>query len=213
MSMSRFENVDCDDGMAQLEDESIDIIFTDPPYVKALWEDAYNTLIRHGSRVLKPSGYLFTYVPQYHLSKIMKLFEENGKLEYFWIISVLNTGATILVHPRNALCIHKPILVYQKPPMKKSRVVFADVVRGFKSKEYHPWEQDIHDAIGILSRFHYAGDIILDPFTGSGTTLLAAKLLGLDYIGFEIDPDTYRIACQRLEQQPLDLRQFCEVEA
>jgi hypothetical protein len=50
-------------------------------------------------------------------------------------------------------------------------------------------------------------------FAGSGTTLLAAKLLGLNYIGFEIDPDTYQIACQRLEQQPLDLRQFCEVEA
>jgi hypothetical protein len=143
----------------------------------------------------------------------MKLFEENGKLEYFWIISVLNRGATNLVYPRNALCNHKSILVYQKPPMKKARVVFADVIQGFKSKKYHPWEQDIHDAIGILSRFHYTGDIILDPFTGSGTTLLAAKLLGLEYIGFEIDTDTYLDACKRLEQQPLDLRQFCKVEA
>lgn len=44
---------------------------------------------------------------------------------------------------------------------------------------------------------------------GSGTTLLAAKLLGLNYIGFEIDYDTYQIAKKRLEQTTLDITRFC----
>lgn len=42
------------------------------------------------------------------------------------------------------------------------------------------------------------GDIVLDPFAGSGTTLIAARDLGRDYIGFEINPDYYEIMRQRL---------------
>ncbi len=41
-------------------------------------------------------------------------------------------------------------------------------------------------------------NIILDPFAGSGTTLLAAKQLGFPYIGMEINPEYAKIACRRL---------------
>lgn len=40
--------------------------------------------------------------------------------------------------------------------------------------------------------------IILDPFMGSGTTGLAAKLLGFDYIGFELSPENARTAIERI---------------
>ena len=40
---------------------------------------------------------------------------------------------------------------------------------------------------------------MLDPFAGSGTTCLAAKHLGLDYIGFEINEKYYKIAVDRLQ--------------
>lgn len=38
----------------------------------------------------------------------------------------------------------------------------------------------------------------MDPFMGSGTTAVACKLTGRHYIGFEIDPDYYMIACNRV---------------
>ena len=38
------------------------------------------------------------------------------------------------------------------------------------------------------------GDVILDPFMGTGTTAVAAKRLGRDYIGIEIDSDYVQIA-------------------
>ena len=43
------------------------------------------------------------------------------------------------------------------------------------------------------------GDVILDPFVGSGTTALACKHLNRQYIGFEIDERYYNIAKDRLE--------------
>ncbi len=43
-----------------------------------------------------------------------------------------------------------------------------------------------------------ANDIVFDPFMGSGTTAVACKNLGRQYIGFEINPKWHRIACDRL---------------
>lgn len=41
---------------------------------------------------------------------------------------------------------------------------------------------------------------MLDPFIGSGTTAVAAKMLGRHYIGFEINPEYYEIACKRIKE-------------
>ena len=58
--------------------------------------------------------------------------------------------------------------------------------------------------IGVMSRIvsasSHTGDIILDPFCGSGTTCVAAKQLGRHYIGIEINPDYCKIAEDRLRQ-------------
>ena len=47
------------------------------------------------------------------------------------------------------------------------------------------------------------GDIILDPFVGSGTTAVACKKIGRDFIAFEIDPKYCEIATLRLEEKTL----------
>jgi site-specific DNA-methyltransferase (adenine-specific) len=43
-----------------------------------------------------------------------------------------------------------------------------------------------------------AGHVVLDPFCGSGSTLVAAKSVGRQYLGFEIDRDAARICEERL---------------
>lgn len=42
------------------------------------------------------------------------------------------------------------------------------------------------------------GDTILDPFTGSGTTGVVAKRLKRNFIGFEISPEYFEIANNRI---------------
>jgi DNA modification methylase len=44
------------------------------------------------------------------------------------------------------------------------------------------------------------GDLVLGPFTGSGTTAVAAKTLGRKYIGFEINPEYVEVATNRLTE-------------
>ena len=43
------------------------------------------------------------------------------------------------------------------------------------------------------------GGVVYDPFAGSGTTLIACKILGREYIGSEMEKDYYEIAKKRLE--------------
>lgn len=42
------------------------------------------------------------------------------------------------------------------------------------------------------------GQLVLDPFCGSGSTLVAAKYIGREYLGFEVDPDAVKVAEERL---------------
>jgi site-specific DNA-methyltransferase (adenine-specific) len=44
------------------------------------------------------------------------------------------------------------------------------------------------------------GDIVLDPFSGSGTTALAAMRSGRQAVGIELDPDIFRISVLRLQE-------------
>lgn len=44
------------------------------------------------------------------------------------------------------------------------------------------------------------GQIVLDPFMGSGSTCVSAKSLGRNYIGFELDKNYYEIAENRIKE-------------
>jgi DNA modification methylase len=50
----------------------------------------------------------------------------------------------------------------------------------------------------LAELFTSAGDSILDPFMGSGTTGVAAVKLGRKFIGIEIEPKYFDIACRRI---------------
>jgi len=73
---------------------------------------------------------------------------------------------------------------------------------GYK-KKVHPAQMALEVPLSWIART--PGDIILDPFCGSATTCIAAKMLGRNYIAFEIDPKTAELARERVRntQPPL----------
>jgi DNA modification methylase len=69
----------------------------------------------------------------------------------------------------------------------------------------HPCPKPIPLASAMVESFSLLGDTVLDPFMGSGTTLVAAKSAGRKAIGIELSERYCEIAAKRLAQEVLDL--------
>ncbi len=67
----------------------------------------------------------------------------------------------------------------------------------------HPTQKPVKLMNYLIRTYTNEGDIILDPFAGSGSTLVAAQSLNRNYIGIEINPDYVKIAEDRLKQEVL----------
>lgn len=77
-----------------------------------------------------------------------------------------------------------------------------------KGKDHHPTAKPIALMEVLIKQSSNVGDVVLDPFAGGGSTLIAAKRLERQYIGFEIDKQYYDMANRRLTQEPQQTTMF-----
>ncbi len=81
--------------------------------------------------------------------------------------------------------------------------VWTDIhrVKHNKFRDKHPCQLPIHLLERIILMATNEGDIILDPFNGTGTTAIAAKRLGRNYVGFDLDKEYVEITKQKLANE------------
>ena len=79
-----------------------------------------------------------------------------------------------------------------------------------KNKEYriHPTQKPVELYKWLLLHYAKQGDIILDTHVGSASSLVACRELGFKYIGYEIDPDYYKEAKERLDASEAQMNLF-----
>ena len=70
----------------------------------------------------------------------------------------------------------------------------------------HPTQKPVALYKWILTMYANKGDKILDTHVGSASSLIACYDLGFDYVGFEIDEEYYKLACQRIEEEKAQMR-------
>lgn len=75
---------------------------------------------------------------------------------------------------------------------------FAYEGRDIRDKALHPAVFPIALAKRVIGLFTHAGELVLDPFVGSGTTLIAARDLGRNAIGFDLQEQYLQLCLQRL---------------
>lgn len=81
--------------------------------------------------------------------------------------------------------------------------VWTDIhrVKHNKYRDEHPCQLPIHLLERVILMSTDEGEVVLDPFSGTGTTALAAKRLGRNFIGFEFDKIYAEIATNKLAQE------------
>jgi DNA modification methylase len=185
----------------KISNESVDLIYTDPPYPKE-YHYLYKWLAKEAVRALKPNGFLIVYAGPYWKDVVMGYL--NKELQYFYDFILIHKGNTSILWPRRIISGYKSILCYHKKkrkPLPRTNVLGQWNGTG-GDKRYHLWGQDENTSRYYIDCFSKEGDLVVDYFLGGGTTAMVCKKLGRNFIGFEKDTEVFKIAQERLSGTP-----------
>lgn len=219
MITNKVHNIDCMNLFNKLPDNSIDLIITDPPYGIGINKMNFVT-----SGAVKVGG---AYRNDY--SNHDTTWDEKGltKEQFFQIQRVsknqiifgANNFTDILPNSRGWIVWDKRCedkfsndfadceLAWTSfdKPIKCFRYLWSGMLQSqmglHKEKRYHPTQKPIALGRWILQNYAQKGDIILDPFAGSGSFLIACQQSGYEYIGCEINKDYFDIITKRMNQK------------
>lgn len=223
--MPRFDCGDAYELIKTIPDSSVDLIVTDPPYQIDSLQGGNNRLGRSIMSVSSELGEksLDKGIDESILDEFMRVMKKpniyiwmNLKqlyqyLDYFvgrhglnWNLIVWNKANAMPLCGGKYMndceyCAYFYKGIRQNTTYDTAKTVYVTNINMEDKKLYgHPTIKPIEIIRNLISNSSDPGDVVLDPFAGSGTTLVAAKELGRDYIGFEIDEGFHRIATDRI---------------
>ena len=195
---------DCLPLMREMPDKSVDLVLTDPPYgigdklaiggatkrnlmmelyLASPWEDIapskeyFDEIFRISKNQIICGGNYFDLPPTrgFIVWDKMKFASNYSQVEYIW--TSFDCISRIFKYCSNGGFVIKP-----------------------EDKHEHPTQKPLALMKWILEKYSDEGMTVLDPFMGSGTTCVACKKLGRNYIGIEKEAAYVAIAEKRLEK-------------
>ncbi len=201
---------DCLEVMKEMPAGCVDLIMADPPY---------NAKSIGPNQRIYSLGQMQVPLNQYKVF-CKNWFKEAHRLSQRIILTPGIANMCFYPQPNWCLCWHKPaavsynrfggynawepIFIYGKIPKGKrlgQDYILYNTVNFKKGIEsLHPCPKPPGLWNILMDKFSLPGDLVLDPFIGSGTTARAAKDLKRQFIGIEINPEYCKIAEERLAQ-------------
>ena len=239
---------DCLARLAELPDNSVDVVFADPPYnlqlkgdlhrpdqskVNAVTDDwdkfdsfaAYDTFTRawlgEAQRVLKPTGTLWVIGSYHNIFRVGSALQDLG----YWILNDIiwrksnpmpNFRGTRFTNAHETLIWAAPdenatgyTFNYQAMKTLNDDVQMrsdwtlpicngGERLKGDDGHKLHPTQKPESLLHRVLLASTQVGDVVLDPFFGTGTTGAVAKRLGRNFIGIEAEANYAEAAMQRI---------------
>jgi len=213
------------EGLAKQEDKSVQFIFEDPPY-NLIGLDVFMDLriylaqVRQRAkqylRVLKYDGAIIVCGRMPVLADVLLIMQEEGFIFTDWITwwkvdsitpkkdGYSNNYENFVVFRRSPFTKFKHIPVASKSGNYGSEVNIGSVWQHCKISSQHkegtkhPTQKPIKFLRRFVETFTDEKEVVLDPFMGSGTTAVACKELGRNFVGFEINKEYIEMANKRL---------------
>lgn len=213
LETNRIYNEDCLEGMKELPESSVSLVVTDPPYgvrKKEEWDNKENFLnnlekwLVECHRVAKRG--VVWFCADKMLPFILNKATENNITFHRLLIWNKPPGSQFSGAVSNNLWYSfEPILIFSKGDnieVEDNDASFGYGVLNYrtvpKSKFGHPTTKPIGLIEEIIEHYSKEGEVILDPFIGSGTTAAACIKTDREFIGFEKDRGYYNIAIKRI---------------
>ena len=211
----------CTDLLRQLPEKSVDLCLTDLPYGIDYDYDVYKDTKENLQKLIKET------MPEIlRVSKRVAIFSGINNIwqypEADWVINYTwNTTGTYGALGYNQW---QPILYYGKDiagfgsvngELKSDSIKFNGGAKvGFLREEEidHPCPKPINIMEKLVKRFSNEREIILDPFSGSGSTAVATIRHKRNFIGFELSEKYCAIANKRIQNELNKLAENCYVE-
>lgn len=219
-------NMDCLEGIKTLHDESVDLLITDFPFGVDLdknadfersWEEVYQDkpdqlletllpqLAEQYARVLKTGAHFYIFYPSIYEHRFRTTLGEHLTIQNVPLIWNKRFGGTTFSPYTRYAPNFEPILFGSKGPFKETRklsepgycVLNYDSLAG--GKKGHPAEKPLDLIIYLVSQSSVEGELVLDTFSGSGSTARACQRMGRKAIAFELSQHWYEKSILRLQ--------------
>lgn len=199
---------DCVAYMATMPTRSVDFCLTDPPYL-------VNYRARDGRRVANDDNAAWLEPAFAQLYRVLKQdrfavsFYGYDKADLF-IAAWRAAGFRIVGHfvfPKDYASStghtkrrHEQAYLLAKGRPLPPAVPVPDVIpwRTYTGNRLHPTQKPVDILLPLVTTYSRPGGLVLDPFTGSGSSLVAARKAGRNFVGIEIDRGHFKTASRRL---------------
>ena len=206
-------HADCLKALPMLPDGTVNFILTDPPYITRYRSRDGRTIANDDNaawlkpafaqmyRVLKDDSFCVSFYGWPQADRFMDAYRAAG----FRVVGHLMFPKRYASSTRFVQYRHESAHLLAKGNPKAPEKPIPDVIEWhYTGNKLHPTQKPVASLTPLIESFSRPGDTVLDPFSGSGSTLLAAKKLRRVFIGMELDRNYHAIAKKRLAtfQQP-----------
>lgn len=222
-------HADCRDVLPTLE--RVDHVITDPPYAERTHKGALTNKVEKAPEGYRQGGSVLINFCSLSDDEFLTFTRECLRVASRWVVMTcdhrhaaltfnwpehIRLGAWVKLGPMPQISGDRPgsghesvLVLHNKGAKRWNRGGGAGVwtypVLKDATKVFMPTQKPIELIRAFVSDFTDPGDLILDPFMGSGTTLRAAKDLGRRAIGIELEERWCEVAAKRLSQEVLAL--------
>jgi site-specific DNA-methyltransferase (adenine-specific) len=200
---------DCLTILPTLAAGSADFILTDPPYITRYRSRDGRTVPNDDNdlwlmpafaemyRVLAPDSFCVSFYGWTHADRFLVAFRSAG----FRVVGHITFPKRYTSRTGFLRAQHECAYLLAKGRPKEPAYPIGDVIDWtYSGNRLHPTQKPLPVLLPLVDTFSSPHGVVLDPFAGSGSTLLAARMLGRSYFGIELDEKYHAIACRRLEQ-------------
>ena len=198
---------DATETLTQLPDHHADLIVTDPPYLVNYRDRSGRSLANDDNaagvlpvfpelwRVLKPDSYCVLFCGWSAIAQFSAAWEAAG----FKTVGHIVWAKGYTSSARHLQYRHESAWLLAKGRPKAPSQPLPDVMRWhYSGNRSHPTEKAVKVIAPLVRAFSQPGDLVLDPFLGSGTTAVAAALAGRRYLGIELEERYCALARKRV---------------